>query len=81
MQVGGEPTQIECYREDHVRSFMISNNVVLGKPPASTTELPKLVIMTSPMKALRNVLNSDVEADKINASRTSKESRNCTQKS
>ena len=39
MQVGGEPTQIECYREDYVRNFMISNNVVLGKPPASTTKV------------------------------------------
>ena len=71
LQLDGEPVQIKCYEAASMQTSMAENNVVVGKGPASCTEIYQAcdagTIFISSKAVLKKIKDKDVGGDKFTA--------------
>ena len=64
-QLGGEPVQIAIYQSEQMQKKLENMNIVVGKPPASTTEITQPCdirhCFKGPKTALKHINDSDVD--------------------
>lgn len=65
----GEPDQIEMFKDQDIIDLCNENNIVIGKPPASTTEITQQLdaynYFKSPKTRLKYITDRDVQDDEL----------------
>jgi hypothetical protein len=57
-QLDGEPLQIQCYQENSILEILEESFIIVGKPPASTTEISHTCDRGNVFKASKTALKN-----------------------
>jgi hypothetical protein len=57
-QLDGEPLQIQCYQENSILEILEESFIIVGKPPASTTEISQPCDRGNVFKASKTALKN-----------------------